>query len=66
MYKYVVFQDPNWDWKTLNWDSDIEKALKATAPMLTAYPKVALYKGTGSTDDANNFVCAEQKPAKKK
>jgi feruloyl esterase len=39
MYKYIVFQDPNWDWKTLNWDSDIDKAVKATAPMLTAYPR---------------------------
>jgi feruloyl esterase len=166
MYKYIVFQDPNWDWKTLDWDRDIDKALKATAPMLTAfpkfksladrggklfifmgwvnyhnpkqvidfykdavkdmgpdraaksirlqtipgmfeetmfnkvevledwvekgkapdqitvpyyadgqllrtrplcaYPKVAQYKGTGSTDDAANFVCAEQKPSGKR
>jgi feruloyl esterase len=166
MYKYVVFQDPNWDWMTLNWDSDIDKAVKATAPMLTAdanlkgfvdhggkimiyiawinyhnpatlidyykdvvknvgaakaansvrlltipgefqetlfdkvdvmeqwvekgkvpdqitgtyrsdgkvlrtrplcaYPKVAQYKGTGSTDDAQNFFCAEEKPAIKR
>jgi feruloyl esterase len=26
---------------------------------LCAYPKVAKYKGTGSTDEAENFVCAE-------
>ena len=39
MYKYIVFQDPNWDWKTLDWDSDIDKAIKATSSMLTAYPK---------------------------
>jgi feruloyl esterase len=39
MFKYVVFQDPDWDWKTLNWDSDIDKAVGATAPMLTAYPR---------------------------
>jgi feruloyl esterase len=166
MYKDVVFQDPNWDWMTLNWDSDIDKAVKVTSPMLTAdanlkgfvdhggklmiyiawinyhnpltlidyckdvvknvgagkaansirlftipgefqetlfdkvdvmeqwvekgkapdqitgtymangkllrtrplcaYPKVAQYKGTGSTDDAQNFFCAEQKPDIKK
>jgi feruloyl esterase len=166
MYKYVVFQDPNWDWKTLNWDSDIEKAIHVTSPMLIAspkfkefadhggklmifigwvnyhnpkqlidyykdavknmgagkaanairlftipgefqetlfdkvdvieqwvekgkapdqitgtymvdgkvirtrplcaYPKVAQYKGTGSTDAAENFVCAEEKPNIKK
>lgn len=29
MYKDIVFQDPNWDWKTLNGDSDIDTALKA-------------------------------------
>lgn len=28
---------------------------------LCAYPMVARYKGTGSTDDAANFVCMEQK-----
>jgi feruloyl esterase len=166
MYKYVVFQDPKWDWKTLDWDSDIIKAIKVTSPMLLtdsnlkgfvdhggklflyigwlnyhnpkqlidyyndavkivgagkaansirlitmpgtfqdrlfdqvdvieqwvekgkapdqitgtymadgkvlrtrplcAYPKVAQYKGTGSTDDARNFVCAEQKSDIKK
>jgi feruloyl esterase len=26
---------------------------------LCAYPMVAKYKGTGSTDDAENFVCAK-------
>jgi feruloyl esterase len=28
---------------------------------LCPYPQVATYKGTGSTDDANNFVCASEK-----
>jgi feruloyl esterase len=27
---------------------------------LCAYPRVAKYKGTGSTDDASNFVCMKQ------
>jgi feruloyl esterase len=26
---------------------------------LCAYPKVAKYKGAGSTDEAKNFVCAQ-------
>jgi feruloyl esterase len=30
MYKYVVFKDPGWDWKTLDYDKDIAKALEAT------------------------------------
>ncbi len=25
-FKYVVFKDPNWDWKTLNFDSDVTLA----------------------------------------
>jgi len=28
---------------------------------LCPYPQVAMYKGTGSTDDAKNFVCAAEK-----
>ena len=28
--------------------------------LLCAYPLVARYKGSGSTDDAANFVCAKQ------
>ncbi len=27
-FKYVVFKDPNWDWKTLNFDSDVALADK--------------------------------------
>ena len=29
---------------------------------LCAYPKVAKYKGSGSSDEARNFVCAESRP----
>lgn len=47
MYKYVVFQDPHWDWLTLNWDSDIDKAVKATAPMLTATADLKGYVAHG-------------------
>jgi feruloyl esterase len=27
-FKYVVKQDPNWDWRTLDFDKDVELALK--------------------------------------
>jgi feruloyl esterase len=33
LFKYVVFNDPNWDFKTLNWDSDLDKTLKASKDM---------------------------------
>jgi feruloyl esterase len=35
MYKYFVFKDENWDWKTLNWDGDVEKALAETREITT-------------------------------
>jgi len=25
-YRYVAFKDPNWDWKTFNFDSDLERS----------------------------------------
>jgi len=33
LFKYVVFGDANWDFKTLNWDTDLDKTLKASASM---------------------------------
>jgi feruloyl esterase len=33
MFKYVVFSDPNWDFKSLNWDTDVDKTLKASKDM---------------------------------
>ena len=37
---------------------DSSKSVKMMRP-LCAYPRVAKYKGSGSTDDAANFVCTE-------
>jgi feruloyl esterase len=31
MFKYVVFKDADWDWKTLDYDKDIAKGLQVTA-----------------------------------
>ena len=43
-WKYVIFKDPNWDYKTLNFDSDVARAdridngtLNATDPNLEAF-----------------------------
>jgi feruloyl esterase len=47
MFKYVVFQDPNWDWKTMNWDSDIDKALAVTKPVLYTEPNFKAYIDRG-------------------
>ena len=37
--------------------SRVEKGATIRTRPLCAYPKVATYKGSGSTDDAANFVC---------
>jgi feruloyl esterase len=48
MYKYAVFQDPNWDWKTLDYDKDIDKADKVVDPLFRAYPnQIAEYLKKG-------------------
>jgi feruloyl esterase len=39
-------------------DFDPTSAVSRTRP-LCAYPLVAHYQGSGSTDDAANFVCAK-------
>ena len=44
-------------------DPDPTKGIVRTRP-LCAYPQVARWKGTGSTDDAANFACVTEKFAK--
>jgi feruloyl esterase len=33
LFKYIVFSDANWDFKTFNWDSDVQKTLQASKDM---------------------------------
>jgi feruloyl esterase len=35
-FKYVVFEDPNWNFKTLNYSSDLEKAMQRDGGTLSA------------------------------
>ena len=35
-FKYVVFEDPQWDFRTLNFDGDVAKAMKKDAGVLSA------------------------------
>src|SRR5215475_9847174 len=55
-YKYVVFKDPNWDWKTFNFDTDVERGdrpenliMNATNPDMKRFfshgGKLLLYHG---------------------
>jgi feruloyl esterase len=55
-YRYVVFKDPNWDWKTFNFDTDVERGdrpenliMNASNPDMKAFfargGKLLLYHG---------------------
>jgi len=55
-YRYVVFKDPKWDWKTFNWDTDVARGnlpenvpMNATDPNMKAFfshgGKLLLYHG---------------------
>jgi len=35
-YRYVVFQDPNWDWRTFNFDGDIVRSEKPEYVVMNA------------------------------
>lgn len=34
LFKYAAFQNPDWDWTTLNWDTDIATATRRLGPLL--------------------------------
>lgn len=34
LYRYAVFQDPNWDWKTIDWDRDVDRAQAKIGPLM--------------------------------
>ena len=35
-YRYVVFKDPNWDWRTFNFDSDYKRSLAPEYTLMNA------------------------------
>jgi len=60
-YRFVVFQDPNWDWKTFNFDTDVARGelpenlvMNATDPNMKAFfshgGKLLLYHGWSDTN----------------
>jgi feruloyl esterase len=48
IYQYVVFNDPNWDYKTLDFDRDIARAEQAASSVMDAVdPNVKPFFGRG-------------------
>jgi feruloyl esterase len=47
LFKYVVFGNADWDFKTLNWDSDITKTLAASKDMDALDPNLKPYFDRG-------------------
>jgi feruloyl esterase len=69
LYKYAVYKDPNWDWKSMDFDTDIAKAEKDVSPLLDVPAslngfldrggKLMIYIGGAETHNAKdlaNFV----------
>jgi len=47
-FKYVVFQNPNWDWRTLNFDSDVDLSDKRDNGLVNALdPHLEKFFGHG-------------------
>jgi len=34
LYRYMVYQDPNWDWKSMDYAASVDKAVKQISPLL--------------------------------
>ena len=47
LFKYVVYQDSNWDYKTLNFDSDIDRAYKTDSAMDAMNPDLSKFMKNG-------------------
>ncbi len=47
LYKNAVFQDPNWDWKTMDFDTAIAKAEKVASPIIDVPPNLNVFLDHG-------------------
>lgn len=34
LFKYAAFQDPDWDWTTMDWDKTVNEAVNRLGPLL--------------------------------
>lgn len=67
LFQYAAFQNPKWDWRTMDWDKDIAKATKAVGPLLSVGPaelqsyfahggKMLLYVGWNDYHNPNELI----------
>lgn len=47
LYKYAVYQDPNWDWKSMDYDTAIDKAREVVDPVMRASSNLNVYLNRG-------------------
>lgn len=47
LYKSMVYQDPNWDWKTMDYAASVDKAVKELGPLLVVDPNLNGFLGRG-------------------
>jgi feruloyl esterase len=47
LFKYVVYQDTNWDYKTMNFDADVDRAYKADTAMDAMNPDLSGFLARG-------------------
>jgi len=47
LYRYMVYQDPKWDWKTLDYAASVDKARKEVMPLLGVDADLSAYLNGG-------------------
>lgn len=47
LFRYAAFQNPDWDWITMDWEKDIERATTAVGPLLHVDADLAPYFARG-------------------
>jgi feruloyl esterase len=66
LYRYLVYQDPNWDWKSMDYAASVDKAVKELSPLLAVDAdlsafldrggKLMLYVGWTEGHNANDLA----------
>ena len=47
LFRYAAFQNPDWDWTTLKWDTDVQEATRKVGPLLHVDDNLAPFLARG-------------------